>query len=128
MVNTASDARARGLLSVEVLVAIYVASVVATIVALAILTAIDPAQATSEAWGHAIVVAIFAIVLPLRLRAAQAGSHRAHTVVGVIAVALIAVNVMEAVIPGFVPLWMRIEMIATAALMAVVAALIFRKR
>lgn len=90
---------------------------VATIVALVILSIAAPEQATSEAWGHAIVVALFAILLPLRARSARRGSPSALRAVGVIAAILLAVNVVEALIPGFVPLWMKIQMMVVAVVM-----------
>lgn len=37
---------------------------------------------------------------------------------GIIAAVLFLVNVTEALIPGFVPQWMRIEMVVVALLMA----------
>lgn len=52
--------------------------------------------ATNEVWGHAIIVAIFAVVLPLRMRSA-----------------------VEAVIPELFPVWKRIEMVLLAARMVV---------
>lgn len=106
----------------------YVGCVAATIVALAFLSAVAQDQATDEAWGHAIVVAFFAVLLPLRLRAARAGSRRARIAVGVIGTALLVVNLVEAAIPGFFPPWMRVEMIAIAAVMGVVAFLALRRR
>jgi hypothetical protein len=62
-----------------------------------------PRQAPREAWVHAIIVAVFALLLPARLRAAQRGSIGALRAVGLISFALFLVNVVEAAIPGFVP-------------------------
>ncbi|WP_443096025.1 hypothetical protein [Rothia koreensis] len=110
------------------LVAVYVAAVVVAILVLVALTFLAPAQATDEAWWHAMIVAVFAVLLPLRTRAAVRGNAHAYGAVGVIAAVLAIVNVIEALIPGFVPLWMRIEMFGIAALMAVIAALVWRDR
>jgi hypothetical protein len=101
---------------------------VATLVALGVLVAIGSPQATSEAWIHAAIVTVFAILLPVRLRAARQGSARGRQAVAIIALVLVVVNVVEAAIPGLFPAWMRIEMIGIAALMAGVAALAFRAR
>ena len=102
------------------LVKVYIAATAATIVALVVLSAIGSDLATSNAWGHAIVVAAFAVLLPLRLRAAHRGSRSAVRAVGVIAAVLLVVNLVEAVIPNCLPGWMRVEMLAVAALMAAV--------
>lgn len=110
------------------LVILYVAVVAATIMTLGILSPLAPAQATAEAWGHVLIVSVFAVLLPLRLRAARRGSSRAYAAVGIIAIALLIVNVVEALIPGFLPIWMRIEMVGIAALMAVIVVLVWRNR
>lgn len=125
MVNNAVSpalSRLRGL------VAAYVVVVVATIAVLAVLSALAPAQATSEAWGHAVVVAVFAVLLPLRLRAAARGSVRALRAVGLVAAALFLVNVVEALIPGLFPGWMRVEMVGVAVLMAGVILSVVQER
>ncbi|GAA4839615.1 hypothetical protein GCM10023201_31750 [Actinomycetospora corticicola] len=109
------------------LVGLYVVIVLATLVALTVLAATAPDLATPEAWGHAVVVAVFAVLLPLRLRVARRGSRRALTAVGVIAVVLALVNLVEAFLPAF-PGWMRAEMVVVAALMAAVGVLVTRAR
>lgn len=106
----------------------YLAVAVATLGVLAVLSAAAPRQAPGEAWGHAIVVAVFAVVLPLRLRAVRHGSLGALRPVGLIASALFLVNVVEASVPGFVPIWMRIEMAGIAVLMAAVIGFVIRER
>jgi uncharacterized membrane protein len=103
------------------LVAAYVVVVAGTIAALVILAAIAPAQATPEAWGHAVVVGVFAVLLPVRLRTARRGGRRALVAVGVIAAVLVVVNVVEALVPGLFPGWMRLEMVGIAVLMAALA-------
>ncbi len=102
------------------------AVVIATLAALVVLSFTAPNQATSNAWGHAIVVSVFAVVLPLRLRTARTGRRRAIRAVGLISAVLFLVNVIEALIPGFVPLWMRVQMFVIAALMLVVVLEIIR--
>jgi hypothetical protein len=121
MVNTGRGRRADGtgpLPLARVLVIIYVAIVFATLVALIALSIVTPAQATANAWGHAVIVAVFAVLLPLRLRSTRSGRRNAVRAVGVIAAVLFLVNVVEALIPSFVPLWMRVEMVGVALVMA----------
>ncbi len=109
-------------------IATYVVVVAATLVALVALSALGSDQATSAAWVHAIIVAGFAVLLPLRLRAARLGSRRAVTAVGVIAAVLLVVNVVEALLPGLFPSWMRVEMVAIAVLMAGTVLAVVRAR
>lgn len=70
------------------------------------------------------IVAVFAVVLPLRLRSARAGNRGGLRAVGIISAVLFLVNVVEILIPGFLPAWMRIEMIGIAGLMALSVALV----
>jgi hypothetical protein len=93
-----------------------------SIVLLIIFSAAAPSLATSDAWGHAIIVAIFAFVLPLRLRAVRKNPSPGGVRAGIIiASVLLAVNLVEAFLPMF-PGWMRGEMavivILTIALIA----------
>lgn len=111
---------------VTTLVAGYAVLTVATIAVLAILSSVAPEAATSEAWGHAVVVAVFAALLLLRLRSARAGSTGALRAVGIIAAVLMVANLVEAALPHTFPTWMRIEMLAIAALMAVLASTVYR--
>jgi hypothetical protein len=113
---------------IAVIVRIYVAVVAATLVALGVLSAVDPGQATQEAWIHAAIVAVFAVVLPLRLRSAATGSVRGLRAVGLISAALLLVNAVEASISGLFPVWMRVEMVGIALLMACVILLVVRER
>ena len=121
-------ARSRNLERIGVLVRAYVVVVVATVVLLGVLSVTAPRHAPAEAWGHAVVVAVFAVLLPVRLRAARAGRAGAVRAVGVIAAVLVLVNAVEAAIPGFLPGWMRAEMVAVAVLMAAVVVLAARER
>lgn len=109
---------APALSNASLLVRAYLILTAATIAALVVLAFTFPSLATSDAWGHAIVVGVFAVVLPLRLRRARGGNRGAIRAVGIIAAVLFLVNVTEALIPGFVPLWMRIEMVVVALLLA----------
>lgn len=111
---------------VGVLVGIYLGVVLLTLAALAVMSMVAPDQATEHAWGHAIVVAVFAVLLPLRLRSAQRGRRGAIRAVGIIAAVLLLANVVEAMLPGFVPAWMRGEMILVALLMLGVVAEVVR--
>lgn len=124
MVNTTESASAATvstpLATAALIVRVYLAVVIATLVGLVVLSFAAPHQATSEAWGHAIVVSVFAVVLPLRLRKAQTGRRGAIRAVGLICAVLFLVNVVEALIPGFVPVWMRLEMCVVALLMLVI--------
>jgi hypothetical protein len=127
MVNSSSN-QASELRSITALVRIYVVIVLVTLVALVALSASAPRLATSDAWFHAVIISLCAVVLPLRLRAAREGSKNALRAVGIIAAVLVAVNLAEALIPGLFPVWMRTEMVVIAALMAVVVTLAVRKR
>jgi hypothetical protein len=110
-----------------VLVGVYVGVVLGTLVALGVLSAVAPALATEEAWVHAVIVAVFAVLLPLRLRSARSGSRGGLRAVGLIAAALFLVNVIEAMIPGLFPGWLRVVMVGIAALMAAVVVLVVRE-
>jgi hypothetical protein len=109
--------------SVAPLIAAYLATTLATLAALAVLSITDPAQAGPDAWVHAVVVAVFGVLLWLRLRAARRGSRRAQVAVVVIATVLGTANIVEAAIPDLFPGWMRVEMLGITALMAAVLVL-----
>jgi len=113
--------------AISTLVGTYVVIVAGTVAALAILSATAPHLATRDAWVHAVIVTVFAVVLPLRLRAAQAGRPGALRAVGIISAVLFLVNVTEAIIPGLFLVWMRAEMIGIAAVMASVILLVIRE-
>jgi hypothetical protein len=103
---------------------VYVLVVLATIAALIVMSAVSPHLATDHAWGHAVIVAMFAVLLPIRLRSARAGDRGGLRAVGIISAVLFLVNVVEILIPGFLPSWMRIEMIGVAALTALSVVLV----
>jgi hypothetical protein len=115
------------LVRIRRLVAAYVVVVVATVAVLATLSAVAPELATDEAWGHALIVGVFAVLLPLRLRAAMHGSVRALRAVGFIAAALFLVNLIEALIPGLFPAWMRAEMVGIALMAGVILSVMQEK-
>ena len=99
-------------------VRVYVALTAATVLTLVLFSVVAPDLATGHAWGHAIIVVVLAVLLPLRLRAAREGKPSGLRAVGLISGALVAVNMVEGVLPGFFPMWMRVEMFCVAALMA----------
>jgi hypothetical protein len=116
----------RELQHLALLIRSYLTLTAASVLALCLLTALDPHQATSHAWGHAVIVVAFAILLPLRLRAARAGKRSGLRAVGLISGVLLAVNVIEGCLTGVFPLWMRIEMFCVAVLMAATVMLVIR--
>jgi hypothetical protein len=101
----------------------YVVLTVATVLALIVMSVVAPRLATNDAWGHAVIVVVFVILLPLRMRAARKGSTRALRAVTVMAAVVLVVNAVEAALPAF-PGWMRIEMVVIAVLMALLVALL----
>lgn len=116
------------LAQVGALLRVYVVVVLATVVALIVLSVVAPHRATQDAWVHAVIVAGFAVLLPLRWRAAARGDVGALRAVGLISGALFLVNVVEAVWPGLFPVWMRVEMIGIALLMLAVVLCVVRAR
>lgn len=112
--------------AMDAVVCAYVVLVLGTVVALAIMAWVEPALATQEAWVHAVIVAAFAVVLPLRLRSARAGSRAGLRAVGLIAAVLFLVNLIEVMIPGLFPVWLRVVMVVIAALMAAMVGLVIR--
>lgn len=115
MVNTSPTSH---LAASAAVVRVYVALTAATVLTLVLLSLVAPHLATGHAWGDAIIVVAFAVLLPIRMHAARDGKRSALRGVGIISAALVAVNIVEAVLPGFFPTWMRVEMPSMAALMA----------
>lgn len=113
---------------VDRLVGAYVVVVVVTVGVLALLAANHSRQATTEAWVHAAVVAAFAFLLPARLLAAHRGRPGAWRAVAIISAVLVVANVVEGVLPGLFPVWMRWENLGIAVLMAAVVLLVVRIR
>jgi hypothetical protein len=103
---------------------VYVGLTTATLLTLVLFSLVARDLATAHAWGHAIIVVVFAVLLPMS--AAREGKRSGLRAVGLISGALVAVNLVEAVLPGFLPTWMRVEMLCIAALMAVNVLLVVR--
>lgn len=129
MVNNeiAGPSRSDNLTTASRVVWTYVALTVASVAVLAVLAAAGSDQATAEAWGHAVVVLVFCVLLPLRLRAARRGSADALRAVSIIAVVLLAVNLVEALLPHAFPGWMRVEMAMVVVLMASLVTSVVRR-
>ncbi len=102
---------------VRKLVGLYLATSVVTVVLLGLLSAAGSEEATSSAWVHAVIVAFFAVLLEMRMRAVRRGNRRASVAVLIIAAVLVVANIIEAAAPGAFPTWMRFEMVGIAALM-----------
>lgn len=85
--------------SLTTVLRVYVVVVLATIAALIVVSAVSPHLATDHAWGHAVIVAVFAVLLPLRLRSARAGNRDGLRAVGIISAVMVLVNVVEILIP-----------------------------
>jgi hypothetical protein len=127
MVNRLMARRRSRIYLMGVLVRLYLAVVLGTVVALGVLSVVAPAQATPDAWVHTVIAAVFAVLLPLRLRAAGSGSRSGLRAVGLISAVLFMVNVIEVMIPGLFPVWLRAVMVGIAVLMAVVIGLVVRE-
>lgn len=96
---------------------VYAGLTALSIVLLVVFSAVAPSLATSDAWGHAVIVVIFAFVLPLRLRSVRKSPTPGGVRAGVIiATVLLLVNLVEAFLPMF-PGWMRGEMAVIVVLM-----------
>ena len=126
MANNIAGPAASSLKPIRLLILGYLGLMLATLIALGILTAVAPTAAGVDAWVHAVIVAAFAGLLLLRLRAALHGSRGAVRAVAVIAVALLIAIGVEACISVF-PTWMRVEMIIIAVLMLIIAVLVVRE-
>ena len=126
--NSTRHARALQTGLVPKLVGLYLAISVVTLVVLGLLSAVGSKEATSSAWGHAVIVAFFAVLLEMRMRAARRGSRRASVAVLIIAAVLLVANIIEAAAPGAFPTWMRFEMLAIAAVMVGVIITSIRER
>jgi hypothetical protein len=127
MVNNLLASRRSRIRTIGVLVSTYVAIVLCTLVGLSILSVTDPAQATRDAWVHALIVAVFAVLLPLRLRSSRTGGRNGLQAVGLISAALFLVNLVDVMIPGLFPGWLRVVMLGIAVLMAAVVGLVIRE-
>jgi len=107
---------------IRALLLVYLAATVATIAVLAARHA-DTAFATDEAWGHAVVVLVFATLLvPAASRAAK-GSRGAYRRLLIVSIVIPVASVVLVALPHLLPGWMRIEQAAYGVLLLVVAAL-----
>jgi hypothetical protein len=107
---------------IRVLLLAYLAATVGTLGVLAARHA-DAAFATDEAWGHAIVVLVFAALLvPAASRAAK-GSRGAYRRLLIVSIVIPVVSVVLVALPHFLPAWMRIEQAGYGVLLLVVAGL-----
>jgi hypothetical protein len=122
--QSTQESRPADLATASTVIRGYVALTFATVATLIVMSAVAPRLATSDAWGHAVIVLIFAILLPLRMRAARKGSTRALRALTIMAITLLVVNVVEATLPHAFPGWMRIEMVVIALLMTLLACLL----
>jgi hypothetical protein len=127
MVNSVVHSTPASSTPITTLVRVYVGIAIATLAALTVLSVAGSPEASEEAWVHAVIVSGFAVLLPLRARAAQQKAQ-ALTAVGVIAAVLVLVNGVEALIPGLFPVWMRVEMAGISALMAALGVMVVRAR
>jgi hypothetical protein len=87
---------------------IYLAATVASLGFLAVQSG-DRSLVTDEAWGHEIVLLAFAIVLVRVAGRAATGNRRAYLRLRIIGLVVPIASVVEALIPGFLPDWMRVE-------------------
>jgi hypothetical protein len=126
MVNNAVEGASGRLRALTLVVGLYLGVAAGTVLALALLEATAPHLAPQAAWIHAVVVVVFAAVLPVRLHAARRGGRSALRAVGVIAGVLLLANVVVALVPDLLPTWMRWEMVAIALLMGVAVLLVVR--
>jgi len=128
MVNSSGSSERGELSTLTAIVRVYVVVALLTVATLGVLSRTIPQDAPRDAWVHAVVVAVFAVILPLRLHAARGGSTAGLRAVGVVAGVLVLVNVVEAALPHQFPVWMRLEMVGIALLMVAVVLLVVRER
>jgi hypothetical protein len=108
--------------TIRVLLFAYLLATVATIGVLVVRHE-DRGFATDEAWGHAIVVLVFAVLLvPAAARAAR-GSRGAYRRLLVVSIVIPVVSVVLVALPDLLPPWMRVEQAAYGVLLLVVAVL-----
>lgn len=74
----------------------------------------------SEAWTHAVIVFVFAIVLLVVVRKTGKGSRRAYKRLQIISIVIPAASILLVAIPGL-PNWMKVEQGASALMLAAVA-------
>jgi hypothetical protein len=108
--------------AIRILLLAYLLATVATLAVLGVRHA-DAAFATDEAWGHAIVVLAFAVLLIPAASRAAAGSRGAYRRLRIVSVVIPVVSVVLVALPHLLPPWMRVEQAAYGVLLLVVAVL-----
>jgi hypothetical protein len=108
MQQTLETEAARRFRVIRALCGIYLAATVVTLGFLAWKNG-DPALVTADAWVHEIILLVFAVVLVRVAQRAQAGNRRAHLRLLIVGSVVPVASLVEALIPGLFPTWMRIE-------------------
>ena len=103
----------------------YLAATVATVAFLAWKND-DHALVTQHAWGHEVILLVFAVVLVRVAGRAAAGNPRAYLRLRIVAIVVAVASLVVAAIPGFLPEWMRVEQLLYGILVAAVAVLAHR--
>ena len=98
-VDTEASGRFR---AIRVLCGIYLAATVVTIGFLAWRDG-DPALVTQEAWVHGIILLVFAVVLVLVAKRAEAGNRRAYLRLRIVGLIIPIAGLVEALIPASSP-------------------------
>lgn len=96
--------------TIRAMCAAYLAATVLTIAFLAWKNN-DRSLVTDHAWGHEVILLVFAVVLVLVARRAAEGHRRAYLRLRIVAVVVPVASLVVAAIPGFLPGWMRIEQV-----------------
>lgn len=103
---------------------LYSVIALATIGALIVFSITKPSLVNKDAWVHAVIVGVFAFILPLRARAASSGKQSALRAIGIISAVLFLVNIVEALLPNVMPAWIRVIMFVIAAIMICIVGLV----
>ena len=112
----------RSLRRIRVLCVVYLAATVVTLGFLAWKNG-DASLVTDEAWVHAIILLALAVVLVRVAKRAEAGSRRGYLRLRIVGLVVPLASLVEALIPGLFPTWMRIEQALYGVLLLAVAAL-----
>jgi hypothetical protein len=82
----------------------------------------DQSLVTQDAWVHAAILLAFAVVLVRVAQRAASGDRRAYLRLRIIGLVVPIASIVEALIPGLFPGWMRVEQLLYGLwLLAVVA-------
>jgi CDP-diglyceride synthetase len=107
--------------TIRAMCAIYLAATVVTLGFLAWKEG-DRSLVTEDAWVHGVILLVFAVVLVRVATRAASGDRRAYLRLRIIGFVVPAASVVEALIPGLFPGWMRVEQLVYGVwLLAVVA-------